>query len=149
MESRALSRLCHHPMLSCHAQHLASPHTVQGPMGHAARRPTCDSAWPQPLWPPVVKVRNHSLRYRNGRRHHGGYLLALSVRITAFSASNLAGCAPRESWCGCMHWPAHSNARHVAAVGITSNDMIVQWLELNRACAQPPAPHVHIAPLEG
>ncbi len=68
-------------MLSCHAQHLTSPHTVQGPMGHAARRPTCDSAFRQPLWPPVVKVRNHSLRYRNGRRHHGSSLLALSVRI--------------------------------------------------------------------
>ena len=106
MESRALNRPCHHPMLSCCAQHLSSPHTVQGPMGHAARRPTCDSTWPQPLWPPVVKVRNHSLRYRNGRRHHGGYLLALSVRITAFSASNLAGCGPRVSWCGCMHRPA-------------------------------------------
>ena len=106
MESRALNRPCHHPMPPCCAQHLSSPHTVQGPMGHAARRPTCDSAWPQPLWPPVVKVRNHSLRYRNGRRHHGGYLLALSVRITAFSASNLAGCGPRASWCGCMHRPA-------------------------------------------
>ena len=106
MESRALNRPCHHPMPSCCAQHLSSPHTVQGPMGHAARRPTCDSAWPQPLWPPVVKVRNHSLRYRNGRRHHGGYLLALSVRITAISASDLAGCGPRVSWCGCMHRPA-------------------------------------------
>ena len=81
MESRALNRPWHHLMLSCCAKHLTSPHTVRGPMGHAARRPTCDSAWPQPLWPPVVKVRTHSLRYRNGRRHHGGYLLALAVRI--------------------------------------------------------------------
>ena len=47
------------------------------------------------------------------------------------------------------HLLAHGDARHVAAVSDTPNDMIVQWLELNRACAQPPAPHVHIAPLEG
>ena len=106
MESRALSRLCHHPMPSCHAQHPTSPHTVRAPMGRAAWRPRCDSAWPQPFWPPLVNVGTHLLRYRNGRTHHGGYLLALAVRITAFSASNLAGCGPRASWCGCMHRPA-------------------------------------------
>ena len=106
MESRALNRPCHHPMLSCCAQHLTCPHTVRGPMGHTARRPTCDSAWPQAFWPPVVNVLKHSKRYCDGRRHHGGYLLALSVRITAISASDLAGCGPRVSWCGCMHRPA-------------------------------------------
>ena len=55
----------------------------------------------------------------------------------------------RSTEASAHHWLAHDDARHVAEVGDTPNDMIVQWLELNRACAQPPALHAHTVALEG
>ena len=76
-------------------------------------------------------------------------MLSASLTCPTATADRAVGHMCRCAEASAHHWLAHDDGRHVAAVGITPTDMIVQWLELNRACAQPPAPHAHIAPLEG
>ena len=76
-------------------------------------------------------------------------VLSASLTCSTGSADRATRHMCRSTEASAHHWLAHSDARHVAEVGDTPNAMIVQWLELNRGCAQPPALHAHTAVLEG
>ena len=76
-------------------------------------------------------------------------MLSASLTCPAATADRAVGHMCRCAEASAHHLLAHGDARHVAAVADTPDHMIVQWLELNRACAQPPAPHARTPALKG